>query len=454
MTLANPVPTMAPHSLLVFLLQIAFLLLFALVLGRLAERFRMPAVVGELCAGMLLGPSVLQHVLPAFSHWLLPRQPEQMHLLDAAGQLGVLLLVGVTGAELNFGLVRKRGVTAARVSIAGLVLPLGLGIATGFALSGVLMPDGVDSKVFAFFLGVAMCVTAIPVIAKTLLDMKLLHRDIGQLILSAGVVDDIVGWFLLSVVSAMATAGLTAGVVATSVLYPVGVVLFALLIGRPLVGAALRWAGRGEGSAPTITTVVVLVMFSAAATQAMKLEAIFGAFVCGVLVGTSKDLNREKLEPLKTSVLSFLAPLFFATAGLRMDLTGLRRPAVLGAAFAVLAVAVIGKFSGAFLGARFSRLNRWEALALGAGMNCRGVVEVVVAMTGLRLGVLDTDAYTIIVLVAIVTSLMTPPVLRYAMTRAEEAADAELALNDHDSGPAGTRHHSGRPDASNSEVNP
>ncbi|GGM21686.1 hypothetical protein GCM10010129_77510 [Streptomyces fumigatiscleroticus] len=454
MTLANPVPTTAPHSLLILLLQLAVLLLFALVLSRLAERFRMPAVVGELCAGTLLGPSVLQHVLPAFSDWLLPRQPEQMHMLDATGQLGVLLLVGVTGAELDFGLVRKRGTTAARVSIAGLVLPLGLGITAGFALSGILLPDGADSTVFAFFLGMAMCVTAIPVIAKTLLDMNLLHRDIGQLILSAGVVDDIVGWALLSVVSAMATAGLSAGVVVTSVLHPVGVVLSALLIGRPLVKAALRRAGRADGSAPTIMTVVILVLFGAAAVQAMGHEAIFGAFVVGALVGTSKDLDREKLEPLKTTVLAFLAPLFFATAGLRMDLTGLRHPDVLAAALAVLAVAVIGKLTGAFLGARFSRLSRWEALALGAGMNCRGVVEVVVAMTGLRLGVLDTDSYTIIVLVAIVTSLMTPPVLRFAMARAEEHADAELTTTDADLRAAWTSQGTGRPGASNSEVTP
>ncbi|MEK8172460.1 cation:proton antiporter [Streptomyces sp. M19] len=461
MTLAAPVPTMAPHSTLVFLTQLASLLLFALVLGRLAQRFRLPAIVGEMCAGMLLGPSVLQHVLPDLSDWLLPHQPEQMHMLDATGQFGVLLLVGVTGAELNFGLVRKRGITAARVSLAGLLLPLGLGIATGFALSGILLPDGVEALTFACFLGVAMCVTAIPVIAKTLLDMRLMDRDIGQLILSAGVVDDIVGWFLLSVVAAMATAGVTASVMATSVLYPVGVVLFALLIGRPLVGAALRWAGRADGPAPTITTVVVMTLFGAAATQAMELEAIFGAFVVGVLVGTSKDLDREKLEPLKTTVLAFLAPLFFATAGLRMDLTGLRHPDVLAAALAVLAVAVIGKFSGAFLGARLSHLNRWEALALGAGMNCRGVVEVVVAMTGLRLGVLDTDSYTIIVLVAIVTSVMTPPVLRYAMVRVEATADAELTLKDTDPGTdptpnatARTSHDSERSEPSNSEVTP
>lgn len=426
---AAPVPTIGQHSLLVLLLQLAFLLLLALVLGRLAERFNMPAVAGELCAGVLVGPSILQPLLPGLSAWLLPQQPAQMHLLDAVGMLGVLLLVGVTGAELKFDLVRRRGLTAARVSIAGLLLPLGLGIGIGFVLPRSFLPSGTDPTVFALFLGVAMCVSAIPVIAKTLLDMKLLHRDIGQLILAAGVVDDVAGWFLLSVVSAMATAGLTAGVVATSLLYPVGVVVFAILIGRPLVGRVLRAAGRSPSPAPTVAAVVVLVLFSAAATQAMHLEAIFGAFVCGVLIGTSGELDAEKLEPLRTTVLAFLAPLFFATAGLRMDLTALGQPVVLGVAVAVLAVAVLGKFGGAFIGAKLSGLNRWEALALGAGMNSRGVVEVIVAMTGLRLGVLNTETYTIIVLVAIATSLMAPPILRYAMTRAEESAEAELGLD-------------------------
>ncbi|WP_460624876.1 cation:proton antiporter [Kitasatospora kifunensis] len=412
-----------------FLLQIAFLLLLALVLGRLAARFNMPAIAGELSAGVLLGPSILHPLLPGLSNWLLPHQPEQMHLLDAVGQLGVLLLVGVTGAELKFGLVKRRGLTALRVSGAGLILPLGLGIATGFLLPRSFVPSGTHQTVFALFLGVAMCVSAIPVIAKTLLDMKLLHRDIGQLILSAGVVDDLAGWFLLSVVSAMAASGLTAGVVATSVLYPVAMVVFAFLIGRPVVGWALRLAKRSESAAPTIATAVVLVLLSAAASQAMKLEAIFGAFVCGVLIGTSGELESEKLEPLRTTVLAFLAPLFFATAGLRMDLTALARPLVLGVALAVLTVAIVGKFVGAFIGARLSRLNRWEALALGAGMNSRGVVEVIVAMTGLRLGVLNSETYTIVILVAIVTSLMAPPVLRFAMARVEELAEAELDLD-------------------------
>ncbi|MFE6842981.1 cation:proton antiporter [Streptomyces sp. NPDC057686] len=423
-----PVPAIAHHSLLVFLLQLALLLLLALALGQVAAWFKMPAIVGELFAGVLLGPSVLSHALPDFADWLLPKQPAQMHLLDAVGQLGVLLLVGVTGMELKFDLVKRRGATAMRVSLAGLILPLVLGVGTGLLLPASLLPGDTDPMVFALFLGVALCVSAIPVIAKTLVDMNLLHRDIGQLTLAAGVIDDVIGWFLLSVVSAMATTGLTTGKIATSLLYPVAVVLFAVLVGRPVVKIALRAANRSADAGPTVAVAALIVLLGSAATHALGLEAVFGAFVCGVLVSTCGEPDREKLAPLRTTVLAFLAPVYFATAGLRMDLTALTRPAVLAAACAVLAVAVLGKFAGAYAGAKLSGLGRWEALALGAGMNSRGVIEVIVAMVGLRLGILGPETYTIIVLVAIVTSLMAPPILRAAMARVEENAETELGM--------------------------
>ncbi|MFE9684004.1 cation:proton antiporter [Streptomyces sp. NPDC002701] len=425
---STPVPTIPHHSLLVFLLQLALLLCLALTLGQLAARLRMPAIVGELLAGVLVGPSVLSHLWPALADWLLPKDPGQMHLLDAVGQLGVLLLVGLTGMELKFDLVRRRRATAARVSLAGLLLPLGLGVGVGLLLPSSLVPDGTSPAVFSLFLGVAMCVTAIPVIAKTLIDMNLLHRDIGQLTLAAGVLDDVVGWFLLSIVSAMATAGLSTGTIATSLLYPIGVVLAAWLVGRPLVKAALRAAGRSPSPVPTVAVATLIVLLGAAATQALRLEAVFGAFVCGVLVGTSGELDREKLAPLRTTVLAFLAPVFFATAGIRMDLTALTSPTVLATACLVLTVAIVGKFVGAYVGAKMSGLDRWEALALGAGMNSRGVIEVIVAMVGLQLGVLGAEMYTVIILVAIVTSLMAPPILRIAMTRIDENAEAKLTL--------------------------
>jgi len=426
-----PTPPIEAHHLLVFLLQVGLLLGSALLLGRLAVRLKMPAIVGELCAGVILGPSLLQHSAPQVARWLFPPDAEQFHMLDALGQIGVLLLVGITGAHLDMALVRKRGAAAAKISGFGLVIPLGFGVATGLLLPASMSPTGTDPVVFALFLGVAMCVSAIPVIAKTLMDMKLLHRNIGQLTLTAGMVDDAFGWFMLSVVSAMATSGVRAGNVLLSLAYLLGVVVFAAVIGRPLVAGMFKLANRSEDATPTIMAVTALVLLSAAGTHALGLEAIFGAFVCGILISEYGRPDPARLAPLRTVVVSVFAPIFFATAGLRMDLTALVRPDVLGVAVLILAIAIVGKFVGAYIGAKTSRLNNWEALALGAGMNARGVVEVIVAMVGLRLGVLNTATYTIIILVAVVTSLMAPPILRFAMARVEQTREEELRLESH-----------------------
>jgi Kef-type K+ transport system membrane component KefB len=432
MAVSAPAPPLAPHPLLVFLLQVAVLLALALVLGRLAARVRLPAIVGELLAGVLLGPSVLGQAAPRVAEWLLPARPEQAHLLDAVGQIGVLLLVGVTGAQFDARHMYRRRWAAVQVGLGGLLVPLGLGVAVGYLFPRDMVPHADDRIVFALFMGVAMCVTAIPVIAKVLSDMNLLHRDVGQLTLAAGFVDDAAGWLLLSVVSAMATAGLRAGQVALSAAYLVGFVFLAVLVGRRVVVALLRPVAGGPEPGPAIAAAVVVVLLCAAATQAMGMEAVFGAFVGGILVGWPGTVDPRLLAPLRAVVLGVLAPIFLATAGLRMDLTALAEPQVAVAGLVVLLVAVLGKFAGAYAGARISRLGHWEGLALGAGMNARGVVEVVVAMVGLRLGVLTTDTYTIVVLVAIVTSLMAPPVLRLAMSKVEYNATETLRRAEQD----------------------
>ncbi|MEV5575409.1 cation:proton antiporter [Spirillospora sp. NPDC052269] len=422
---AGPVPPIPSPQLLVFLVQIGALLLAAFLLGRLGMRFGMPAIVGELCAGVLLGPSVLERIAPGLSGWLLPRDPARFHILDATAQLGVLLLVALTGMHMDLSLMRRRGTTALRISVGGLLIPLALGVGVGFLLPGSLVPGTAERPTFALFLGIAMAVSAIPVIAKTLMDLRLVHRNIGQLTLSAVMVDDIVGWLLLSVVSAMATTGIRASHLTVSLLWPLVVVVAAVALRRP-VAWTLRAAGRAEGPGTTVTVVVLLVLAASAATQAMKLEAVFGAFVAGLVITGTGALDRDRIRPLQTIVMAVLAPLFFATAGLRMDLGALTRPTVLLTGLGVLAIAVVGKFAGAYLGARLSGLDHWEGLALGAGMNARGVIEVIIAMVGLRLGVLSPEMYTIVILVAIVTSLMAPPVLRVTMARVEHTAEERL----------------------------
>lgn len=422
-----PVAPIASHQLAIFLLQAGILLAAAFVLGRLAMRFKMPAIAGELCAGVLLGPSILGHISPRLLNWYLPHTSAQFHLLDVVAQVGVILLVGLSGVFMDLGMVRRRWASATKIGVAALIVPLGLGVAAGFLVPGTLLAGHASRGTFAMFLGVALGVSALPVIAKTLMDMRMLHRNVGQLILCAVTVDDTVGWLLLSFVSAMAASHLRASNVWQSLGYLALIIVGALVL-RPLVRIGLCCTSRLDRAAggATASFVVALILLSAAATQAMGMEGVFGAFVAGLVISSCRAHEPAALEPLRSTVMSFFAPLFFATAGLRIDLGGLAKPKVALAGLAILVVAIVGKVVGAYTGARLSRLNNWEALAVSAGVNARGAVEIVVAMVGLRAGILSSQMYTIIVLIAIVTSLIAPPVLRVTMTRVEQTAEEEL----------------------------
>jgi len=426
-----PAAPLGGHSLLVLIITAGALIVLAMMLGRLVARFGLPAVCGELCAGLILGPSLLGHTVPRLYHWMFPPQAEQVHLLDGVAQFGVLLLVGLTGVDIDLKLVRRRGKVALWVAGFGLVLPLAMGVAAGRLAPSSLLGHGGDRTNFALFAGVAMCVSALPVIAKTLDDMGLLHRDFGQLTIAAGVADDVTGWLLLSVVSAMAAAG-AHHFPWQSMMWLAVIVLAAVTIGRALAARLIARAGHGSTPGPVVATVVAAFLGCAAASQAAGLEASFGAFVGGLVIGTAAETDLRWLAPLRTVVASVLAPLFFATAALRVDLGVLGRPAILVSAIVAVLIAAVGKFVGAFLGGTAAKLDRWESLALGAGMNARGVIQIIVATVGLRIGVLNTDSYTIVVLVAVITSLMAPPILRLAQARiggtpAEEERRVRLA---------------------------
>jgi Kef-type K+ transport system membrane component KefB len=284
--------------------------------------------------------SVLAHVAPHFSAWLLPANAGQIHLADAVGEIGVVLLVGLTGISLDLGLLRRNAGTATAVGAGALLVPLGCGAAVGLALPKTLMASGSDRATFVAFVAVAMCVSAIPVIAKTLLETRLLHRNVGQLILCAATIDNVIGWLLLSVVSAMAVTGVRAHQVLISVAWLIALIVICLTVARPVVNLTLRLSARSKDPEPAVAAVVLSLLGFAAASQAMGMEAIIGALFGGMVIGSSKWLDPGRLAPLRTFVMAVLAPIFFATAGLRMNLTALGRPTVLGAALLVLAVAM------------------------------------------------------------------------------------------------------------------
>ena len=419
-----PVPSIGNHEMLVFLLQIGVLLAVAVLLAQVASRFGLPAVIGELVAGILLGPTLLGLLLPGLSGWLLPKQADQAHLLSAVAELGVLLLVGMAGAHIDLASLKQRGPLLVSVSMTSVLLPLVLGFGLGLLLPASLMGPHVSRNTFALFIAVAIAISALPVIAKTLLDMGLLHRDVGQLIIGAAAISDIVGWLLLSIVSAIATEGLHTGVLERSIGCLAAVLLFTLLLARPIVSRILRLSDLSNQPGVGAAVVFVLIMLAAAGTQALDLEPILGAFLCGVVIGSLGTRGRAALESTRKFTLATLAPLFFATAGLQVNLGTLANRKTLISAVAILAVAVLAKFVGGYAGARLGRLSHREAQAVGAGLNSRGAVEIVLATVGYSLGVLNPASLTIIILIAVATSLMAPPLLRHAM-RDIEASDVE-----------------------------
>ncbi len=413
----NIIKPLGHHELLLVLVQLSLLLLVARGLGELMRRINLPPVVGELLAGVLLGPSIFGAFLPSVQAHIFPKSQLQSDLLSVVSWLGVLFLLIVTGLETDLNLILRKGKTALLISLGGIIVPF----TTGFAL-GSLLPDNFlanpDGRlVFSLFIATAMSISAVPVIAKVLMDLKLIRRDIGQVTLAAGMTDDTIGWILLSVVSGLASSGKFD--FATVIHSIGGAVIFltvAFTMGRTIVNQILRWVDDYIGGATaSLSAVLILCLGAAALTHSLGIEAALGAFVFGILAGQSRRFSREAGHTLEMVTAGFLAPIFFAAAGLKVNLLQLLVPQTFIIGMLVLAVACIGKFTGAYIGSRVGGLSHWEALAMGSGMNARGAMEIIVATIGLSLGVLNQEMYSIIVMVAIVTSLMAPPLLRWTL---------------------------------------
>ncbi len=407
------------HTVTILLLQLGLLLLVARLLGHAATRIGLPAVLGELMAGIVLGPSILGAIAPGAFAVLVPMDPARFHLLEAFAFFGVLLLLVITGLETDIDLIARKGRAAAAVSLCGIIVPFGIGFALGQVLPEAFIADTDQRLVFSLFLGTAMGISAIPVIAKVLIEMNAVKRDIGQLTLAAGMIDDTIGWILLSVVAGLARSGIVdLPSVVQSVLSVLVIVGLAFTAGRRMMNWLFRTVDeRDAGDLAKVTLLMVLALLFGSLTHFLGIEAVLGAFLVGILVGQVKRFNRSARHIFETFTLGVFAPIFFAASGLRVDLAALLDPTVFGVGMLVLGVAIIGKFAGAALGAKLSGLGRWEALSLGAGMNARGAIEIIVATIGLGLGILTPEMYTIILLVAIVTSLMAPPILRITLKR-------------------------------------
>ncbi len=410
------------HALLIFWVQLLVLVALARALGALMRRIGLPSVIGELGAGLILGPSIFGRIWPHGFEEFLPGDEAGSAALLAISWVGVALLLVVTGFETDLALIQKLGRAAILVTAFSLIVPFLGGLAVGYLLPEAFLGLGLegaggDRTTFALFVAVALSVSSLAVIAKILSELGLMRRDFGQITVAAGMANDVVGWVLLAIFAGLASSGGFDVVELGKTLG--GLALFTLLaftVGQRLIDNSLRnFLKSGSDVSGALTVAVLTMLVFGVVTQYLGVEAVLGAFVAGVVLNRSRFQNPEVLHHLESLTGAFFAPVFFATAGLRVDLGLLNNSEAVLWAAVVLAVALIAKFVGAYTGALAAGQSKRAGTALGAGLNARGALEIVIATVALGLGVFNDTAYTVIVLVPMVTTVVASVSLRYVV---------------------------------------
>jgi K+:H+ antiporter len=414
----------------VFVAQLALLMLVGRLLGEAMTRIKQPGVMGQLIAGLVLGPSLLGALFPDLRHAIFPDAKEQKAMLDAVSQFGVLMLLLLTGMETDLKLVRRTGGASLIASLAGIIVPFICGVALGQALPDSMLPDPGKRLITSLFLGTALSIASVKIVATVIREMNFLRRRVGQIILASAIIDDTIGWMITAVIFSLALQGHVDMLsVAQSVLGTLAFMGLSLTIGRRLVFIIIRWVNDVFVSDFAVITAILLIMCTMALiTDLIGVHTVLGAFVAGILIGESPILTRHIDEQLRGMVIAFFMPVFFATAGLSADLTILKDPTLLLLTVGLIVIASIGKFGGAFAGGKLAGLTFSESLALGTGMNARGSTEVIVATIGLSMGALSQNLFTMIVTMAVITTMAMPPTLRWALSRLPMRKDEKQRL--------------------------
>jgi Kef-type K+ transport system membrane component KefB len=409
------------------LLQLGFILVAARAAGFLLRRLHQPQVVGEMLAGVLLGPSLLGWLFPRAAATLFP--PESLGFLSAVSHVGVVLFMFIMGLEVDHQLLRARGRAAVVTSQAGILVPFVLGSLLGLFLYPRLAEEGVAKIHFVLFMGTAMSITAFPVLARILSERGMAGTNVGTMALACAAAGDVVGWAILAVVVLLARSvefGASLGLIALGLGGLAGAMWF---VARPIVVSIVDvYDRRGFLSNDMIAVVLLLVLAAAWGGEVAGVHSLFGAFVLGVLVPRHSDFARAIIGKIQDLTVVLLLPTFFALTGLRTKIGLISGAEMWACGGVVLLVAISGKFGGSAVAARLSGLSWREAGSIGVLMNTRGLMELIVLNVGLETGVISPSLFTIMVVMALVTTFMTAPILHMIHPRPQLQAEAPSPL--------------------------
>ncbi len=401
----------------VLFLSLGILLAAARILGELAQKLGQPAVVGEILAGVLLGPTVLGRYFPLASAALFPPTGNVRVLLDGMSTIAIALFLLVAGMEVELSTVFKRGRSALGVALGGFLIPFALGwVTASLAPSALGSEPNASTQLFALFFATAISISALPVIAKTLMDLNLYRSELGMVVVAAAVFNDLVGWIVFAVILGMISTGGPARFdVGATILWTLTFAAFCLTAGRWMIHRMLPWLqAYTTWPGGVLSFAISLALMAAALTEWIGIHAIFGSFLLGVAIGDSSHLREQTRQTILEFVSFIFAPLFFASVGLRVDFAG---NFDLSIVLIVLVIACAGKIIGCGLSARLTKMDWATSWSVGFAMNARGAMEIILGLLALQNGLIQQKMFVALVIMALITSMMSGPAIQRLLRR-------------------------------------
>jgi Kef-type K+ transport system membrane component KefB len=399
------------HELITLILSLGVMLLSARLLGELLRKFGIPLVVGEILSGIVLGPSLFGQFFPESLQFIFPSEGGATLALNGITQMSVIMLLFVAGLELELPLILKQGKAAGLTSIFSLAIPFAIGFFAAYYAGDFFGLENSDHLiVFSLFLGTALSITALPVIARILMDLKLLKTRIGMIVISSAMLNDLIGWLIFSLVLGLMNEGNSEHSITYTILFTISYAVILLTVGKYLIDKALPWIQNNFSWPGGILSIGLSLCFlGAALTEYIGIHGVFGAFIVGMAFGDSVNLKEQEREIIQQFITNIFAPLFFVSIGLRINfITNFSIELVA----VVTLLAMISKIGGAWMGARLSGLNNSESMAIGFGMNARGAMEIILGLLALEAGIINDKLFVALVVMAILTSVISGPMMQ------------------------------------------
>lgn len=399
------------HPLALLLAQIVTIILVARLFGWICIKIKQPSVIGEMIAGIVLGPSLVGMYFPEFSGFLFPK--ESLGNLQFLSQIGLILFMYIVGMELDLSVLRKKAHDAVVISHASIIIPFALGVGLSYFIYQEFAPDGIQFTSFALFIAIAMSITAFPVLARIVQERNLQKTKLGTVVITCAAADDITAWCILAAVIAIVKAGSFASSIYV-ILMAIAYVFLMIKIVRPfLKRIGDLQAGKNMINKPMVAIFFLTLILSAYTTEVIGIHALFGAFMAGAIMPENTKFRTMFIEKIEDVALVLLLPLFFVFTGLRTQIGLLNDGHLWITAGFIILTAVVGKFAGSALTAKFLGINWKESLTIGALMNTRGLMELIVLNIGYDLGVLSPEIFAMMVIMALFTTFMTGPALDF-----------------------------------------